>query len=468
MIPIPITKGVYRSQNDASTRNTEYAQILYNMFLDSAGANYDRPTLELLTTLDSVDTIGITYFDGVFVVVTSDRKVYTVEQDGTMLDVTGDLLDGFLRPTFVDNGTSLIICGGATPLRWDGVGTQTETLGGSPPDGTHIVYLDGFLILNNTGTKIVRFADLDDVEGWDVNNFFTCNAHPDILQGLAVSQRELWAIGEKSTEVWQNLGGFPVPFERAFVFNYGTIAPYSILSVDNSVFFMDQDRRIRQFSGREQVRLSEPIEEDLSKYEFVSDCISQWFAYNGSIHIVFIFPTEKKCWSIDLKNGQWTQWTGYNNGYVRPRINCLFYHEGTQQTLIGDFSTNRIWQFSSTNKTDAGGIFLRQRTFCERDSGTSIKKQANLLRLHMRRDVANDYEGQDPDTNPTVEIRWKDDDKGWSQYRRVPLGNIGNKKNYVEIRRLGIYRSRTYDIRMTDPAELNITSIETDEEPLTT
>lgn len=66
-----------------------------------------------------------------------------------------------------------------------------------------------------------------------------------------------------------------------------------------------------------------------------------------------------------------------------------------------------------------------------------------------------------------IEIRWKDDGKYWSNWRQLPLGQIGEKKQYVEAYRLGIYRTRQYEIRCTDPVELNISSIEVDEEVMT-
>lgn len=473
---IPINQGTFKAQNQRSVRNTGYAESLINLFIDVAGSNYDRPTLDLLGTVSSEEVIGAYYFDGVFVCVTIDRRIHTIDTSGVSVDITGTntttgneiKLPGRGRPIFADDGTNLYIVGGEAPIKWAGVGETTELLGGSPPEMTHIVYLDGFLIgnrrLDSENNKVIQWADFEDTETWTGSNFFSAVGDPDEVQGITVSQRELYVIGTDTTEVWQNIGTSPVPFARSFIWQYGTRAKYSIISEDNSVFFLDQDRRILRLSGREFARISEPIEEELSTYETVDDCVASSFTFNGSIHISFIFKTAGKMWSIDLRNNQWTEWRGFSDGWVRPRMNFAFYSKQENLTIAGDFITGKVWKFSETVKTDAQGIFKRQRTFCQRDAGAAIGKQARLLRIALKRDVASAYSGTTPETNPKLEVRWKDDGKEWSNYRQVSLGLKGESRYYAEIYRLGIYRSRQYEIQFSDPSELNISSVETDEE----
>lgn len=49
------------------------------------------------------------------------------------------------------------------------------------------------------------------------------------------------------------------------------------------------------------------------------------------------------------------------------------------------------------------------------------------MRINMKRDVATEYTGDIPETNPTIEIRWKDDGKQWSNYRQISLGERGSR-----------------------------------------
>ncbi len=465
-VKIPMNQGAFKSQEQGSLKNVPYAEDLINIFIGVTGNNYDRPSLELYTTLPSNEIIGIYYFDGVLVAVTSDRKIYTIDSDKNIIDVTDVALPGNARPVFADNKQELIIAGGSNPIKWEGVGYTTKAIDDAP-EATHIAFLDGFLLANrrivSENNKVIQFSEFEDIDTWLLTSIFSAVGDPDEVQGIAVNQREAYIVGEKTTEIWQNVGASPVPFNRAHIWQYGTCAKYSIILADNSVIFIDQDRRILKIAGRELVRISETIEEELSRYEVVSDCITSQFSWNGSTHVLFVFPTERKTWSIDLRNNQWTEWRGFLIDWDRPRINCSYYVQETRECFAGDFNTGRIWKFSDTIKTDAGGVFKRNRKFSQIDQGSYAKKQVRVLRINMKRDVATSYTDF---ANPTIEIRWKDDGKFWTNWKQISLGEIGEKKRFVDVHRLGIYRTRQYEIQCSDPVELNITDIETDEEVL--
>ena len=467
--PIPINKGVFKTQNQRNVRNTEFADNLINMFIDNAGGNYDRPTLDLYKTLGSGEPLGMYPFFGGLAVVTFDRNIYFIDSLGGVTNITGVSLPGSNRPRFADDGDSLYITGGEEPIQWGGVGNLTALIPGAPPNATHCVYLDGFLILNRRleaeNNKVIQWSGFEDTTSWPGINIFSAVSDPDEVEGLTSSQRELYVVGQDTCEIWQNVGTSPVPFSRSHIWQYGTRAPNSILSVDNSVIFLDQDKRFLRFSGRQFSRISEAIEEELSKYSTVDDCITSSFTWNGALYMLALFPTAGKAWSINLNDGQWSEWRGFKNGqWQRPRINCAVYDQTTNTSYAGDYSTGRIFQFSETTATDAGNTFVRSRSFSQRDLGGSVRKIANFVRINMRRDVANSYTGTIPETDPSFELRWKDDGKDWSKWRTIPIGKKGELRHYVEFHRLGIYRTRQYEWRISDPAKLNITSVETDEE----
>lgn len=465
---LPISKGTYKTQNSRSLRNSEFAEVLRNLFIDEAGANFDRPTLDLFETLDSIESIGAYYFGGYVVFVTADRKIYSVDLNGDIDDVTGEPLPGVARPVFADNGTTLFIAGGGAIIKWAGFGNTTALLGGSPPDATHIVFLDGYLLVNRRleaeNNKVVQYSDLDTTETWPADNIFTAMADPDEIQAVAVAQREIYLVGEQSLEVWQNLGTDPVPFGRVYIWQYGTPAPYSVCVEDNSLFFLDQNRRIWRIAGRQIVDLGAAIQAELSSYESVNDCWSASFTWKGAIHVIFVFPTAGAAWSIDLRNSQWTEWSGFDNGTARVRLNCLVYLKNNGSIFAGDYATGKIWQFSDSVKTDAGGVFERGRRFGWVDAGGSIRKRANMIRANLNRNVAAAYTGTSSETNPTLEWRWRDDGREWSDWRQGSIGERGENRNYIEFRRLGVYRSRQHELRVTDPCEFNLQSVEVDEE----
>jgi hypothetical protein len=467
IVPIPISKGAYKLKNGQALRNSEYAVDLVNSYLDSAGGNVDRPTLAAHAELAASTTIGMHYFGGFTVAVTSDRQLFTINSVGGVANITGTALPGTSRPTFANDGTYLYIAGGGAPLKWL-PGGLSAALGGNPPSMSHIVYLDNFLIGNRIlaaeKNKVFQYSDNETPESWPLTNIFSAVAQPDPVQGSTVCQRELYAVGKETTEVWQNVGTSPVPFSRAWVWEFGTPAPYSITSANDSVFLLDQARRVLRISGRQYQGVSEAIESDLATYDRVDDCFSGSFSWDGSIHVLFVFPSAGKSWCLDLKNGQWSEWRGHDaTGWARVRINAFAFSKDEQAVYAGDFDTSSVWKFSATEKTDAGGIFKRLRTLSTRDAGGSVRKRADIVRINLKRNVASEFSGTTSQTNPKLELRWKDDGKEWSNFRQYSLGEIGQNKCYAEFRRLGVYRSRQYQYQMSDPAELSVASVETEE-----
>lgn len=468
---IEISKGVYKTPYERALRNSPFAVNLVNTLIGPAGENIDRPSLASFGSLSSDEIIGLHMFNSLIIAVTSDRKVWSTNSTGLTTDITSVSLPGEDRAQFIDDGTSVYIAGGATPLVWT-PGSTTALLTGSPPETTHLSFLDGYLIANRRSVaeknKVMQFAAFEAPTSWSGINIFSANAEPDEIMGHTVCQRELYVVGEKTTEVWQNVGTYPVPFLRAFVFNFGTQSPYSILSHENLVFFLDSQRRVIQIAGRTPTYLSEAIDQELSTYGTVDDCFSSVFSWNGSTHILFTFPTEGKAWSIDLRNQQWSEWRGYGtNGWESPKIGALVYDSVEKRGYVGDPETGSIWKLQDDVKTDAGGAFKRMRTFSYYDGGASVRKKCNFLRFNVKRGVATAHSGTTSQTNPTMELRWRNEDGNWSDYRRADLGAIGTTKGYYTFRRLGQYRTRQYEYQLSDPSEVTVIGAESDDEVLT-
>ena len=457
---LPIDKGTFRVRRPESLVNSPFAEVLENLFIDRSGSNIDRPALANVLTLESNNIVGMTYFGGVHVVVTSDRKQYAVDSNFSVSNITGTLLPGSRRPVFANDGSNLYIAGGAAPLSWAGGNSVSALVSGSPPNCSHIIWTDGILLVNrlvqSEGYKVVQFSEVDDPATWTGTNIFSNVGNPDPTVSLKVANRDVYCIGSETTEIWQNIGAVPVPFVRAYMWNYGTLAPYSAVVADNSLFFVSQYRKIVRFVDRQPVFISDPIDVELRSYGSVSDCIAYQFSHGGTIHVLFLFPSAGRAWSIDLSNQNWTEWTDFSG---RVRINAL--SEGANEILCGDFEKGKIYNLSSDNKTDAGSPFVRRRRFSYRDSGGSIKKNAIRMRVTLNRSGALQY-----DVDPMVELRWKDAGKGWSRPRQASMGERGTEQKYVEFRRLSSYRLRQYEIRMTDPVEFAMSKVEVEEEAM--
>ena len=80
--------------------------------------------------------------------------------------------------------------------------------------------------------------------------------------------------------------------------------------------------------------------------------------------------------------------------------------------------------------------------------GTSNYKRANYVRLRLKRSQATSST-----PNPVMLMRWRERNGKWSNTRKVSLGAVGKHDAWVELRGLGMYRSRQYEFIHSDDTD---------------
>ena len=124
LIPIPFKKGAFKLPHDRALSNNDYAQRLVNLLIDENGDNYDRPCLSTFATCSSEEILGFEFFKGLVVFVTGNRKIWTMNESGTITEITGDIAAGTGRPVFAKDDEAIYIICGEQPIKWTG----TESL----------------------------------------------------------------------------------------------------------------------------------------------------------------------------------------------------------------------------------------------------------------------------------------------------------------------------------------------------
>ena len=461
MPPIPINKGAFKNVEAHALRDSEYAVSFENLLLDDAGANVDFPGLGSFASIGSSPVIGMRYFtvaDKV-VAVTEDRKIWSINSAGTVTEITGAAtLGGSSRPTFADDGTYLAIAGGGAPKRWSGTG-NTEAMPGSPPNCTHIVCIDGYWITFVLDDQEMRLAGPTSVtrETWNSSDFFSAESNPDNVAAVFALRKELYVFGTKSLEIFTNVGDSVTPFKPIFAIDQGLGAPYSVAQGDNTLWWLNEDRRFVFAEGRTPKIVSTPFDKEINAFSTVSDC---WAAsvknLDGYDFIMWTFPTEERTFYIDLKNREWGEAKGFANGQSqRHRIHSYAYFESQKKHLIGDYETGTVQHFSRTYKLNGSLHLKRRRLTGQITHGTGNQKRNVWYDFFVKRGV-----GSQNSATPLFEVRFKDDGKPWGTPYQVSLGAAGDNLDFVRIRNTGLYRERQIEITCTDNVEFNLARIE--------
>lgn len=461
LVPIPIDKGVYKNVDSTSVATPQIATDLKNIVIDDTGANIDRPGLAATPfgqTGAAHGLVGIKYFEAAdrVIMVDSNRSIWSMDEDGVTTNIGTTSLAGTAgRAIIEDDGEYVAVAGGGQMQRWNGTGL-TGTFSGSPPDTTHIGYLDGYWVSPLLDDQENRIAGPTAVARttWSTGDFFSAEGLPDTIRAQAVLLRELYSFGRRSAEIFQNFGGAN-PFQRTFFVDRGIAAPYSLIKWDNSLSWLDNERRIVRLEGRTPVQISAPIHKIISDYGTVDDCWSAYMQLGGFDLVMYVFPTEGTAWAYNPKRQEWYEWDGFTGpSQDRFPMGAHVFVEPWNKNLIGDPYTGIIRELTFDAKVDGDKVLRRMRRMRYKH-GTGNRKKSNYYLFHVKTGV-----GTSGGTEPVFEVRVNDDNKGWSNWKQVPLGFPGAKQEPLRVRMGGIYRERQLEFQMTEPYEFALTAIE--------
>jgi hypothetical protein len=290
-------------------------------------------------------------------------------------------------------------------------------------------------------------CDLNDFTVYDALDFATAEGAPDNLLSIESNNRQFVLFGEESAELWDNTGRSGMPFERnpnGYV-ECGCGAPYSTCSVDNTVYWIDQDRLARRLEGNIARRIShDGVEQKWQDYSTISDAFSFPYVFDGHTFVVFTFPTAGASWVYDINTQEWHEREshGYDHWRAAWVVKCY------DRSFVGDTQSGNIGELSPTTYSEWGGPLVREATSA---AITNKGREMQHDRLELELDVGNvPLSGQGSAPEIMLDVS---DDAGVSFRARSnrSLGATGRYRHRVHWDRNGRSRERVYRFRVSDP-----------------
>lgn len=361
--------------------------------------------------------------------------------------------------------------------------------------------IDNYIVYNNPTTQ--QWGSTDLLSPISPNTSYSLkDGAPDDLVALIVDHREVYLMGEISSEVWTDVGTVPFPFQRipGTSTQHGIAAPFSLYRLGNSFAYVSRNNRgqsqIMQMQGYIPQRISTHAVENTLANQYVEDAIAWTYQLEGHEVYVVTFPTLNLTWAYDSTTQLWHKWlyTNNDNEYQRHRGNCCATFQGL--VIIGDYSNGKLYQLDKTNYTDDGQNVRRlrraphlvtefQRQYFDElqiqfqpGVGTtglsSVLQAVNLQSPYIITDTGtltigaleivnlgefNTINQLTPTTNPQAMLRWSNDGGStWSNEHWTGVGQLGKYRNRAIWRRLGTARDRIFEVVVTDPVNFVIIS----------
>lgn len=407
-----------------------------------------------------------------------------------------------------DNGLTAYIVDGGDRYTWV---ADTNTFAvlpdtDGPWQGANICdTVDNYIVYNQPNTQNWACSDLGLVIS-DTGYFGTKDGSPDNLVSFIVDHRQVYLLGEVTSEVWVDTGNVitgitSFPFQRVpgTSLQHGIAAKFSIARFAEQFLFVSKDTRgqaiIGGIQGYQFQRVSTHAVEQSLVNKVISDAIAYSYQIEGHEFYVVTFPTADLTWAYDLSTKMWHKWLSVDdqNVYHRHRSNCAAFFEG--RNLVGDYENGKIYRLEQTVYTDNGQKIRRlrraphltadlQRQYFDElqiqfQPGVGLtgviydgiqKEPVNLIIGASATETIDPTEAFDiwftnslniepPGVIPKAMLRWSNDGGStWSNEHWVSIGQIGRYKNRAIWRRLGMARDRIFEVVVTDPIKAVIVS----------
>ena len=361
-------------------------------------------------------------------------------------------------------------------------GTGTYTINNSQTVSSETMYGLNFTVIPSTDGAFTGGDTVDIVDNYFVYNrpssqqwaasnllspitnglsFASKDGAPDNLVSLIVDHREVYLLGEASSEVWVDVGAFPFPFQRipGTSTQHGIAAKFSMARVGNSFCYLSRNSRgqaqIMQMNGYIPQRVSTHAVENTLVNQYIDDAIAWTYQLEGHEIYVISFPTLDLTWAYDTSTTMWHKWlwSDNNNTYHRHRGNCAALFQG--KVLVGDHSNGKLYELDPDVYTDDGQMTRRLRR-CPHIVTDFQRQYFEELQIQFQPGVGlSTGQGNDPQAM----LRWSSDGGStWSNEHWVSIGAQGKYNNRAIWRRLGWARDRVYEVVVTDPIKAVIVS----------
>lgn len=377
-------------------------------------------------------------------------KLYHLDSDEAATAV-GDI-PGHLPTTGDATETELAICSEPNGFVYDGDRLTQITSADFPTTVKTCAVADGYAVWS-TGSfgqwSISRNRDLTKYEGLD---FASAERRADGLVRVFWNHGELLLFGERTLEVYQNVGALDFPFQRVnnVVPERGCIAPYSVTNIDNSVCWVGNDRIVYRLNEYTPMRISTHAVETWLKGLGQSQIAAlEAFSYDWFGHKFYGLQSPARTFVYDAATGFWHEYETYQkkNWYGSYTV------EAHGNVYCGSRLSGEIFRIDPDTNTDNSLTMVREGIT---PTLHQFPARISVAQLELDVDTGNTALG---DTEAQIMLRASTNaGRTWfpTAWRTRGLGAQGEYAKRVRFMRWGQGQEFVWNWRVTDDVKFTL------------
>ena len=223
-----------------------------------------------------------------------------------------------------------------------------------------VVFFDSTFITLRGGTRQIYYSALEDATSWDPLQVEEVSLFADNLVQIAVSHETLWLFGSQHSLPYIDTGDADIPYQpiSETVVEWGVAAPWSVASMDNTLFALtgnqngrDQVMRINGYNFQRVSSYSSEI--FFNRAEGMDQSIGWCYSEAGHTFYQVYAPNMQTSWVYDAATGMWcerSQWSTKLRRHFPHLGRCHAFAFGKH--LVGDRQSGTIYEQSLTFTTD--------------------------------------------------------------------------------------------------------------------
>lgn len=455
--------------------------IAMNVVTDPLGTVWRRPGIATYSGAPSsvVDANGIAGIyssikGSLFAVgaAGAERPIYNVTSSGAAAfggGAPGFGLRGTSRPVFAESDMIVTVAGGDAieKIVVFGAGSPfTARLGGTPPNATHVVANASRLLANDatvdrsavrfsaTAGGLTSFAGLEvwNYGGFGTSGYFSAEVRPDPVVALVDTLNEVFVFGQSSLQVF--VPDPQVTYSPVAASDIGLTAAYSVVRVDDMLYWLDHQKRFVRGNGRSYEPISDPIQLDLDAMTSFSDCYGFRVVEGWLDGILWIFPTDGRSFFFQLNGGwgQWASWSDTAANWVPFIVSAQTRLSGQSHGIVGT-TTGKIGVLDLPTTTDLGSRIKARIETGYLNHKTDAWKHCRAVRFALKRG-----QGSSSTVGPQAYFGYRDQPGIWSAPIPIDLGISGDTAIILTVRGLGTYQRRQWYFEFAGTDDIKLVS----------
>lgn len=393
--------------------------------------------------------------------------VYRVHEDWTT-QLLGSIPYRTTMVSMADNKNTLVLVDGGEGTGWTidlSNDAFAQIVDPAFYGADYVAHTDTYFVWNKPNSNQFYVSSSNIVTPLDPLYFASKESRSDRLAAVMVNHRELWLLGEQTSEGWFLSGAAAFPFailSGVFV-EHGVLAKYSVAQIDLTVFFLGRDVNgqgvVVALSQYKANRISNhALEAELRTYSRLDDAVAYAYQQDGHAFYVLNFPTADKTWVFDMSTGEWHERVWIDDDGLEHRHRGQCFANAYNTLVVGDWENGQLYALDASVYTDNGQPIKRVRGF------PHIVVNAEWVEYHgFQADVSV---GQ-VDLGDEIFLRWSDDrGQTWCDPLGAPMGPRGEYAvRPMWIGGLGTSPFRTFELSWSGAGNVSLNGAFVDATP---